>query len=109
MSRDLVLVGRALSLTRHEQVIEGGVKLEGDVGLGALAEYDRLWRAAFRDRLRLDRLLQALLKRPRLTDWVARRLRRDPALADLLAGVTGETVEVARLLRPGFFARLLLA
>lgn len=102
-------IGMALRGAALAGRVLGSALRRGDVGLGALAEYDRLWRAAFRDRLRLDRLLQALLKRPRLTDWVARRLRRDPALADLLAGVTGETVEVARLLRPGFFARLLLA
>jgi len=80
-----------------------------DLTARALEPYETGRRAAFRTRLRLDRLLQALLRHPRLTDGVARRLRRDPDLADLLARVTGDTVDAARLLRPGIMARLILA
>jgi len=89
-------------------VLENALRL-GDVGRRALLPYEARRRRAFRDRLRLDRLLQALLTRPHLTDWVAGRLRRDPALADLLARVTGDTADAARVLRPGFVARLILA
>lgn len=81
----------------------------GDVTRRALAPYAAARRAAFRDRLRLDRLLQAVLRRPRLADWAARRLDRDRGLADLLAEVAGDTVEARAVLGPGFMARLLLA
>ena len=81
----------------------------GDLSSRALESYEEERRAAFRARLRLDRLLQALLRRPRLTDWVARKLRRDPGLADLLARVTGNLDDAAHAFRPGFLARLLLA
>ena len=90
------------------EVLSGALR-RGDLASRALEPYEEARRAAFHARLRLDRSLQALLKHPRLTDWVARRLRRDPGLADLLARVTGDTVDAARLLRPGFMARLLLA
>jgi flavin-dependent dehydrogenase len=81
----------------------------GDVTRRALAPYAAARRAAFRDRLRLDRLLQSVLRRPRLADWAARRLDRDRRLADLLAEVAGDTVEARAVLGPGFMARLLLA
>lgn len=81
----------------------------GEVTRRALRPYAAARRAAFRDRLRLDRLLQALLRRPRLADWAARRLSRDQGLADLLARVTGDTVAAAEVLGPGFVARLLMA
>lgn len=81
----------------------------GDVTRRALAPYAAARRAAFRDRLRLDRLLQSVLRRPRLADWVARRLDRDRSLADLLAEVAGDTVEARAVLGPGFMARLLMA
>ena len=81
----------------------------GEVTRRALQPYAAARRAAFRDRLRLDRLLQALLRRPRLADWAARRLSRVQGLADLLARVTGDTVAAAEVLGPGFMARLLKA
>lgn len=81
----------------------------GEVTRRSLRPYEAARRAAFRDRLRLDRILQALLRRPRLADWTVRRLRRDQGLADLLARVTGDTVDAAQVLGPGFVARLLLA
>ena len=81
----------------------------GDVTRRTLVPYAAARRAAFRDRLRLDRLLQSVLRRPRLADWAARRLDRDRGLADLLAEVAGDTVEARAVLGPGFMARLLLA
>jgi geranylgeranyl reductase family protein len=81
----------------------------GDVTRRTLAPYAAARRAAFRDRLRLDRVLQSVLRRPRLADWAARRLDRDRDLADLLARVAGDTVEARAVLGPGFMTRLLLA
>ena len=81
----------------------------GDLSRRALRPYERQRRAAFAARLRLDRILQAILPRPRLADWVAVRLRRDPRLADLLARVTGDMTGAAQILRARFLARLLAA
>jgi geranylgeranyl reductase family protein len=102
-------IGIALRGAELAAAVLGGALRRGDVGRRALRAYEVLRRRAFRDRLRLDRYLQSLLKHPRLTDWVAGRLLRDPVLADLLAGVTGDTTDAARVLRPGFVARLILA
>jgi flavin-dependent dehydrogenase len=81
----------------------------GDLSHRTLRPYERERRAAFGARLRLDRILQAILPRPRLADWVAVRLRRDQRLADLLARVTGDMTGAAQILRAGFLARLLAA
>lgn len=74
-----------------------------------LRPYEARRRAAFDGRLRLDRLLQAILLSPRLTDWTAGKLARDQRLADLLARVTGDMAAAGELLRPRFVARLLRA
>ncbi len=87
----------------------GAALLRGDLSARALSPYASARRAAFATRLRLDRILQAVLARPRLADWVARRLNRDQDLADLLARVTGDTADAALVVRPRFVARLLLA
>jgi hypothetical protein len=57
----------------------------------------------------VERLLQAILPRPRLTDWMVGRLNRHPAIADLLAGVTADLRPARTLLRPEILSRLLLA
>ena len=90
------------------EVLEDAL-LRDRTGRRALEPYETERRRVFRSRLWLDRLLQLLLKRPRLTDWVARRMRRDPSLADLLARVTGDTTDAAEVLRPAFLARLIRA
>jgi menaquinone-9 beta-reductase len=102
-------IGMALRGAELAAEVLSGALVSGRTGRRALEPYEKERRRAFRSRLRLDRLLQALLKSPRLTDWVARRLRRDPTLADLLARVTGDTTDAAQVLRPGFLARLIVA
>jgi flavin-dependent dehydrogenase len=81
----------------------------GDLREPALRPYAARREAAFAARLRLDRLLQALLRSPALTDFVARRLTRNQDLADLLARVTGDIVSPAVVFGPRFAARLLLS
>ncbi len=81
---------------------------KGDLSRAALFPYEAGRRAAFAARLRLDRALQRILIRPRLADWFAARLRRDPRLADLLARVAGDTADARQMLQPRFAARLLL-
>lgn len=81
----------------------------GDLSSRSLGDYERRRRSAFSGRLWIDRLLQSLLPRPRLTDWFARKLARDPSLADLLARVTGDTAAPDEVLSARFVARLLRA
>ncbi len=80
-----------------------------DLRASRLRPYAVARRAAFDRRLRLDRLLQTILERPRLTDWVAGKLRRDQRLADLLAQVTGDVVDASAIFSPAFMGRFLLA
>jgi len=102
-------IGMALRGAEIAAEILDGALVRGRTGRRALEPYEAERRRLFRSRLWLDRLLQVLLKSPRLTDWVARRLRRDPSLADLLARVTGDTTDAAEVLRPAFLARLIRA
>ncbi|HEX9427070.1 MAG TPA: FAD-dependent monooxygenase [Candidatus Polarisedimenticolia bacterium] len=79
----------------------------GDLSRAALRPYEAGRRAAFAARLRLDRILQRVLVRPRLAGWLGARLQGDPRLADLLACVAGDTADAREILRPAFAARLL--
>ncbi len=81
----------------------------GDLREPALRPYEARREAAFAARLRLDWLLQALLRSPALTDFVARRLMRNQGLADLLARVTGDMIPPDSVFGPRFAARLLLS
>jgi len=102
-------IGMALRGAELAAEVLAGALRSGRSGRSALQPYETERRRAFRSRLRLDRLLQLVLKRPGLTDWVARRLRRDPSLADLLARAAGDTIDATQVLRPGFLARLIMA
>jgi flavin-dependent dehydrogenase len=83
--------------------------LSGDLSAAALSRYEVLRRAAFASRFRVDRALQRILGRRRLTDFVAARLEREPALADLLAQVTAGLAASRSLLRPDRVLRFLCA
>ena len=103
--------GIAMALRGAEMaadVLDGALR-RGDLSRPALLPYEKRRTAAFTNRIRLDRILQALLRRRRLTDWVAVRLRRDIGLADLLARVTGDTADASEVLRARFLLRLLRA
>lgn len=76
----------------------------GDCTTRTLAAYDRARRDAFRDKARLTRALQFVIRRRWRADLVARRLARDTDLVDLLLGVVGDFVPPRALLR-GLFAR----
>ena len=78
----------------------------GDVSARALARFDRRCRAAFNGKYLVERIVQAIVSRPRLLDHVARRLARTPALADTLVGVTGDYLPPSSVLKPTYLARL---
>ena len=102
-------IGMALRGGEMAAEVLGEALRRNDLSAAGLARYETLRRAAFAARLRLDRILQALLARPRLASWVARRLRHDQRLADQLARVAGDLAEASDVLRPKFVTRLLLA
>jgi len=74
-----------------------------DVSAVALAAYGRARRAAFADKERVTRALQALIGRRRLANLAARWLAARPSLLDTLLGVIGDYVP------PRALPRLLLS
>ena len=75
----------------------------GDVSAAALAAYGRARRAAFADKERVTRALQALIGRRRLANLAARWLAARPRLLEALLGVIGDYVP------PRALPRLLLS
>lgn len=61
-----------------------------DTSRRALAAYERARAAAFRGTWMASRLLQWIVRRPRLAAYLLRRLGRDPALASRLLGVVSD-------------------
>ena len=72
----------------------------GDFSRAVLASYWRARREAFRDKERVTRLLQVVIRRRWLANLVARRLARRPDLLSLLMGVIGDFVPPRALLSP---------
>ncbi len=64
----------------------------GDVSARGLSAYERARRAAFRDKERVTRALQLVIRRRRLANLTAHVLARRPHLVDLLLGVVGDFV-----------------
>ena len=81
----------------------------GDLSRRALGVYGQRRRRAFAGRFRLDRALQRILEHARLTDFVAARLERQPALADRLARATAGLASASSLLRPDRVVKFLCA
>lgn len=75
----------------------------------ALAAYDRCRRDEFRGKWAVERIVAAAVGAPWLMDRAAEGLARDPALADLLVGVTGDFVPASEVLGPRYILRLLAA
>jgi flavin-dependent dehydrogenase len=75
----------------------------GDLSAAALAAYGRARRAAFADKERVTRVLQALIGRRRLANVAARWLVGRPRVLDALLGVIGDYVP------PRALPRLLLS
>lgn len=67
-----------------------------------LAPYRAARRRAFGAKWAVERLVSAVIGRPRLLDHVARRLAARPQLIDTLVGVTGHQLPASSLLQPAF-------
>lgn len=76
-----------------------GALRAGDVSAAALAGYERARRAAFADKHRLTRVLQAVIRHRWVATRVARWLARRPAAVDAVLGVVGDYVPPRALLR----------
>ena len=76
----------------------------GDCSARSLAGYERARRDAFRDKERVTRALQAIVRHRALSNLAARALARRPRLLDRLLGVVGDFVP-PRALVSGLFAR----
>lgn len=74
---------------------------------GALREYDRARRRAFRGKWAIERLVALAVGAPALLDRAASTLEASPAMADLFVGVAGDFVPAREVLRPGYLAKLI--
>lgn len=72
----------------------------GDLSAGALAPFSRARHGAFKDKERLTRLLQLVIRRRWLANFVAHQLARRPGLLGLLMGVIGDFAPPRALLSP---------
>ena len=73
----------------------------------ALREYERVRRAEFRGKWRVERLVGAAVAFPALIERAADALSRRKDLADLFVGVTGDFVPAREVLRPSYLLALL--
>jgi menaquinone-9 beta-reductase len=89
------LRGAELAAETVDRALDGG-----DVSARALGGYARARRAAFADKARVTRGLQAIIRRRWLANLSARILETRPGLLDLLLGVVGDYVPPRALLGP---------
>jgi len=81
------------------EVIHGALA-RGDFSRAALTSYWHARHVAFKDKERLTRLLQVVIRHRWLANLVAQRLARRPDLLSLLMGVIGDFVPPRMLLSP---------
>lgn len=74
----------------------------------ALGRYAVCYRREFAPKDRVCQLLQQIVRRPGLCGLLVRRLNDRPTHAEELMGIVGDLLAARRLLRPGFWLRLLL-
>jgi flavin-dependent dehydrogenase len=79
-----------------------------DLGAAALAAYDRRYRAAFRGKRLVERIIQSAVQHPLLMDHIAAVLARRKPMADAIVAVTGDILPPSAVLRPGYLLRLLV-
>jgi flavin-dependent dehydrogenase len=86
----------------------GGALGQGEATALALEPYTVAYHREFDPKERVCRLLQQIVRNPRLCDFVVRRLRDRGDQIQELMGVVGDLLPPQRLLRPAFWASLLI-
>ncbi len=87
--------------------VAGAALARGDLSGRRLAEYSRQRAALLGPRVTVQRVIQAVLERPRLLDRVLHRLNDRPEVARTLVGVVADVLPAARAFDPRFLAGLL--
>ncbi|MGI9189195.1 MAG: NAD(P)/FAD-dependent oxidoreductase [Longimicrobiaceae bacterium] len=90
---------RALADAEQASAVAATALAAGSVRARDLLPYQR-GRRPLRASLRLQRIIEHFVARPRLLSAAAERLARRPLLADALVAVTGDLLPVRSLLRP---------
>jgi flavin-dependent dehydrogenase len=80
---------------------------EGDVSEARLAEYARRRRALLEPKIAVQKIIQAVLERPRLREHVLARLQARAPTAQTLVGIVADILPAYRALSPAFLAGLL--
>lgn len=88
--------------------VAGAALAAGDCSARRLSAYDRVQRREFRGKRLVEHLVQELIARPWLCEYVAGRFAARKPLADTIMGVTGDFLPPARVLSPVYVAKLLL-
>lgn len=97
----LALRGAELASDAADSALRGG-----PVSRAALGSYERARRAAFHDTWETSRLLQWIVRRPRLAAALFRRLADDPTLTRTLLGVVSGVQPARDILSAATLARL---
>jgi len=95
---------------RSAELAAGVIAEERDRGTlrtGRLERFESLRRAEFAEKFRLCWRIQKYLYRPRIANYVIRRLAANPGLADRLTAVTGDYLPPGEVATLGFYAALL--
>jgi flavin-dependent dehydrogenase len=98
---------RALHSAQLAAVVAGQALASGDLSGRALAQYDRVYREAFRGKRLIEAIIQSAVQMPPLMDHVAGVMRRRKVLADIIVAVTGDFLPPTAVLRPSYLLRLL--
>lgn len=99
---------QALKGAEFAAEIAGKALKNRDITPRALEPYAVAHHSEFGPKERVCQLLQQIVHRPRLCEYVVRHLKDRRDLGEELMGVVGDLLPARRLLRPGFWTRLLL-
>jgi flavin-dependent dehydrogenase len=88
--------------------VAGAALAAGDCSAARLRAYDRLHRREFAGKRLVEHVVQTLIARPWLCEYVAGRFAHRKHLADTIMGVTGDFLPPSRVLSPVYITKLLL-
>lgn len=72
-----------------------------------LRHYERLRSTEFDKKFQLSRILQVLIYRPHMCNWVIKVLSKNPSLAETLLGVIGDYIPARKVVSMRFLMKLL--